>query len=259
MKSLVSLIMNNKYSINIRNLLNIKPVSLSIKNLNQISVSDAFLWRTDNGFNTVFKFTDILNLFYKIKNSFIEIHFYSKTNKKIKVINFKDLSLSNKIDINSQFLDYMHDYGVFYIYHFTNTEVPKDIIISNRCYTGYSKNNNLHSFIHGNTLAKYAKINNKNNLPNYNSNIVKKTVFQNQTYKIQKLFQDFDRSELFFSNPTNKKINFSVNEDIYALKNGCSLLIDISKYKTIAIKSNCLFLRPIVFSYKNEFLDVHHA
>ena len=86
-----------------------------------------------------------------------------------------------------------------------------------------------------------------------------KTVFQNQTYKIQKLFEAFDKNELFFANPTDEKINFSINKDTYTLKNGCSLLIDVTKYRTITIKSNCLFLRPIVFSYKNDFLDVHHG
>ena len=259
MKSLLNLIVNNKYIINIRNLLNIKPVNLSLKNLNQISISDAFLWRTDNGFNTVFKFTDILNLFYKIEKSFVEIHFYSKTKEKIKVIRLNDLDLSNKIEIDSKFFEGLQDYGVFYIYHYTNSQIPENIIISNRCYTGYSKNQSLHSYIHGNTLAKYNKIIENENFFNSNKNIVMKTVFQNQTYKIQKLFEAFDKNELFFANPTDEKINFSINKDTYTLKNGCSLLIDVTKYRTITIKSNCLFLRPIVFSYKNDFLDVHHG
>ena len=76
MKSLVSKIINNNFSINLRNFLNIKPVNLSLRNLNKISISDAFLWRTDNNFNTVFNYTDILLLFFKIQDSFVEIHFY---------------------------------------------------------------------------------------------------------------------------------------------------------------------------------------
>ena len=27
----------------------------------------------------------------------------------------------------------------------------------------------------------------------------------------------------------------------------------------ISIKSNCMFLRPTVFSYKGKFMDVHHS
>ena len=259
MKSLVDKIINNNLSVNLRNLFNIKPVNLSLRNLNKISISDAFLWRTDNNFKTIFHYTDILSLFYKIQDSFVEIHFYSKKNEKIKIIKFDKLDLSNKLLIDSKYLNGICDYGVFYIYHFTNQDLPKDIIISNRCYSGYSKNENLYSYIHGNTLAKYCKIDNNENESNYKSNIIKKTITKNQIYKVQKLFKNFDKSELFFANPTSEIVNFSINEDNYKLTDGCSVLIDVSKYETIIIKSNCLFLRPIIFSYKNQFMDVHHG
>ena len=259
MKSFVSKIINNNFSINLRNFLNIKPVNLSLINLNKISISDAFLWRTDNNFNTIFSYTDILSLFYKIQDSFNEVHFYSKKNEKIKDIKIDKLNLSNKIIINSKFFDGMYDYGVFYIYHYTNQDLPEEIIISNRCYSGYSQGENLYSYIHGNTLAKYSRIDDNTNLNIFKSDIIKKTIIKNQVYKVQKLFKDFDKNELFFANPTSETINFSINEDNYTLNDGCSILIDTSKYETIIIKSNCLFLRPIIFSYKDEFMDVHHG
>lgn len=259
MKSLVDKIINNNLSVNLRNLFNIKPVNLSLRNLNKISISDAFLWRTDNNFKTVFHYTDILSLFYKIKDSFVEIHFYSKKNEKIKIIKFDKLDLSNKLLIDSKYLNEICDYGVFYIYHFTNQNLPKEIIISNRCYAGYSQNGNLYSYIHGNALAKYSRINDNVDLNSFKSNIIKKTIIKNQIYKVQKLFKDFDKNELFFANPTSELINFSINDDNYELKDGCSVLIDTSKYETILIKSNCLFLRPIIFSYKNGFMDAHHG
>ena len=34
--------------------------------------------------------------------------------------------------------------------------------------------------------------------------------------------------------------------------------LDVEK-PIVTIKSNCMFLRPTVFSYKNEYLDVHHS
>ena len=259
MKSLVDKIINNNLSVNLRNLFNIKPVNLSLRNLNKISISDAFLWRTDNDFNTIFHYTDILSLFYKIQDSFVEIHFYSKKNEKIKIIKFDKLDLSNKLLIDSKYLNEICDYGVFYIYHFTNQNLPKEIIISNRCYAGYSQNGNLYSYIHGNALAKYSRINDNVDLNSFKSNIIKKTIIKNQIYKVQKLFKDFDKNELFFANPTSELINFSINDDNYELKDGCSVLIDTSKYETILIKSNCLFLRPIIFSYKNGFMDAHHG
>ena len=128
-------------------------------------------------------------------------------------------------------------------------------IISNRCYLGYSKNNNLYSFVHGNTLGKFTSI-------FYNKNIftdiVKTSLFQNYTYTIQKYFEEFDKNELFFINPTSKTIKFSIDNKNYELKTNNALLLEI-KSNFISIKSNCLFLRPTVFSYKGQYLDVHHS
>ena len=69
MKLLNKININSKVFKLLRNKLNIKPIPFSdINNANSVSVSDAFLWRTDNGFTTKFKYSDILNLFFKIKN-----------------------------------------------------------------------------------------------------------------------------------------------------------------------------------------------
>ena len=84
MKLLVKKILNKNIIINLRNLLNIYPVHMSINNISCATVSDAFLWRTDDNFKTIFKFSDILNTFYNIKSSWVELEFYSKKNEFIK-------------------------------------------------------------------------------------------------------------------------------------------------------------------------------
>ena len=161
MKSLIKKLANTNIGILLRNSLNFKPVSSKSSEKDYpISVSDAFPWRTDNGYKTKFKYSDILNLFYKIKNSLVEFHFYSKNNELIKIEKVSDLNLSNEIEISSKYLNNLEDYGTFYIYHFsenTNDLNNSDIII-NRCYLGYSQNNNLYSFVHGNTLGKFTSI-----------------------------------------------------------------------------------------------------
>ena len=64
--------------------------------------------------------------------------------------------------------------------------------------------------------------------------------------------KSFDKTELFFSNPTNKKIKIVINEkDEFFLEKFCSKIIKFIKVEEIEIRSNCLFLRPIVFNYKN--------
>ena len=256
MKSLIKKISNTELGIYLRNLINIKPVHMSLKSLDCVTVSDAFAWRTDNNLVTRFKYSDILNIFYKIKNSWVEIHFYNKKGELIKKEKYDNLKISNEIIITKEFLEGVEDYGTFYIYHFTNENIEENNIISNRCYLGYSQNNKLTSFVHGNTLAKFKKISGKNVI---NADIVKNTLFKNHTYKIQKYFKGFDKNELFFSNPTSEVVKFSVNNQNYKLNDNCSKLIDVSGKNIISIKSNCLFLRPTIFSYKDEYLDVHHA
>ena len=126
-----------------------------------------------------------------------------------------------------------------------------------------SNGNGIYFFTNFLTKQKEIPINAKFNKISGNgkidSDIVKTSAFKNHYYKIQKYFENFDKVELFFSNPTSKVIKFSIDKKNYILKGGCSLLIDVTDQKTINIKSNCLFLRPTVFSYKNNYLDVHHS
>ena len=256
MRSLIKSLTNSNFARIIRNNLNIKPLIFDVNKINySASISDAFAWRTDNGFKTKFKFSDILNLFYQIEDSWVEIHFYSKKNVILKKEKIGSLSLSNEFEISSEYLNGIEDYGVFYIYHFSKKKIDNNNLISNRCYLGFSKNNNLFSFVHGNTLARYKDINNEREVY---TDIIKTSNFKNQSYKIQKYFVDFDLNELFFVNPTSKKINFSLNKLNYKLDPGCSQIIKTKKPINL-IKSNCLFLRPIIFSYKNDFMDVHHS
>jgi len=246
---------NSKILKLLRNNLNIKPIPLSdFNNFNSVSVSDSFLWRTDNGFKTKFKYSDILNLFFKIKNSWVEIHFFSKNNKFIKKEKFYNLNLSNELIIDSKYLN-IEDFGSFYIYHYSKKKMEEKNVISNRCYLGFSQKNNLYSFVHGNTLAKFTEILPSNKIE---TDIVQTTAFQNNNYTIQKYFDNFDKTELFFTNPTSKKIYFSIEDKSYSLSPGCTKLLLIND-KIITIRSNCLFLRPTVFSYKNNYYDVHHS
>ena len=79
MKSYIKKIANSNLGVLLRNSLNFKPVYIKHYQDNYpTTVSDAFLWRTDNGYKTKFKYSDILGLFYKVKNSRVEVHFYSK-------------------------------------------------------------------------------------------------------------------------------------------------------------------------------------
>ena len=62
----------------------------------------------------------------------------------------------------------------------------------------------------------------------------------------------------FFLIPLIIKLNF-LNNKFYELETNSSLILKSMKEKTFTIRSNCLFLRPVVFNYRNDFLDVFHA
>ena len=259
MKSLVKKLANSRYGIALRNYLNLYPINFANqKNAKYpLTISDAFIWRTDNGYKTKFKYSDILNLFYKIDNSWVEFHFYSKKNELIKIKRIENLNLSNEIEINSEYLDGLEDFGVFYIFHFTKNKDNfnnKDII-SNRCYVGYAQKNNLYSFVHGNSYVKFTNINHGEYIL---GNIQKSSLFKKYTYIIQKYFDEFDKNELIFTNPSSKIVKFTIQNKNFKIDPYCTILIELNS-SIISIKSNCTFFRPTIFSYKNGYMDVHHS
>ncbi len=256
MKLLIKKIFNNNNIIKIRNSIGLKKLYLDIKNLQNVSISDSFLWRTDKTFETTIKFTNILKHFDEDELSKTSIIFFSKNNKLIKHLDISNLNINNEIIINKEFLNGMEDYGVFYIFHSSKKKFEKNILISNRCYVGYSYKKNLYSFVHGNTLAKYTKICENEKI---STDIVKTSYLLNKRYKIQKIIEGYDKNELFFCNPTSQIIKFKVNGSFKKLNKGQSVIIDVTNFKIVSIISNCMFLRPILFNYKNDYLDVHHC
>ncbi|AEA80611.1 hypothetical protein SAR11G3_00136 [Candidatus Pelagibacter sp. IMCC9063] len=68
MKLLLKFLINTNLAVLIRNTIGLRAVSFKLTPSKiPTSVSDAFLWRTDNGYKTKFKYSNILDLFYKKK------------------------------------------------------------------------------------------------------------------------------------------------------------------------------------------------
>jgi hypothetical protein len=257
MKSLIKKIAKFDLSINLRNLLGFRPVALNSNRLTQnFSVSDGFFWRTDNNFKTNFKYSDLLRIFYDNNNSSVEIHFYNKNNNLIKKINQLNIEISNNFLIDKEFLNGIEDYGIFYIYHKSDKQISSSV--RNSCYTGYSYKNQLESYVHGNCPTSYKSLNQSINRKTKHD-IVGRSILINQNYKIQRYFDDLTKSEIFIQNPTSKKIKFLINKTRYQLDEKCCLIIDTTEFNEIEITSNCYFLRPLVFCYKDNYIDVHHG
>ena len=85
LKILLKKIIRSSISIFIRNNFNLSPVDIDTDFLNQkSSISDAFCWRTERGYKTVIKFSNLVKIFFN-QNSQIKILFFTKENVKIKV------------------------------------------------------------------------------------------------------------------------------------------------------------------------------
>jgi len=244
--------------IKLRNFFNFKPLNINKTKLKgNISVSDSFCWRTDKGLKTIIRFSDIPNTFYKIFQSQADIIIYNKKYELIKRIRFKNLSHLNEFVISKETIDGIEDYGIFFIFHKFEDKNLSNIFIANRCYLGFSKNDNLYSFVHGNTLSRYV---NMKNYEKIESNLVQNTFIKyGSRYKVQNYFDKNSINEIFLANPTTKNIAYKINGEKRNLKNGESILIEINSEETILIESNCLFLRPTIFSFKNNYMDVYHG
>ena len=254
-KLLLKKIVRNKFSILIRNLIGFKP-PIFLLNLNKknISISDAFFWRTDQNYHTIFKFSDILNLFFKDNSSEVEMLFYDKNNNLIKCKKFSNIELSNKLIIDKTFLDGIEDHGIFYVFHKSKANINS--IIRNSCYTGYSYKESLPSFVHGNLITSIRTFDGQN----IEFGIVGASSLKKKLYKVQN-FYDFDKTEVAIMNPTKNRLEIEINSNKFILESCCSKIIniDINNNKLIEIVSNCYLLRPIIFNYKKQFIDVYHG
>jgi hypothetical protein len=256
-RSLFDKIKSNRFSKYLRNRFNFNPIFIDTSKINESSIiSDSFIWRTDDDFETIFKFSDILKIFLGTEGTSAAILFYDKDGNLILKKKITNLNLSNKIFINYEYLQGLKSYGYFNIF-FENSNFfyEEKIVFSNRCYLGFAKEKKNPSFVHGNTYSVSKNFSLRNEIKNF----VNISYFNNQKYLIQNSFKDFDFSELFFVNPTSKKIVFFVGGKKYYLNKYSSQIIRFEKSKFIEIKTNCYWLRPIVFNYKNNCLDVYHS
>ena len=258
MKLLIKKIFNLKQFIYLRNFFNFRPVKINKKVLKgNTSVSDSFCWRTDNGFKTIVKFSDIPFSFYNMENSKVEIVIFSKNYKLLKKVKFEKIKYLNEYLISKESLNGIEDYGVFFIFHKFENLSSSDISIANRCYLGFSKNDNPYSFVHGNTLSRYVDM---KNFENIRSGLVQNTLLDYSTkYKVQNYLDTSCINEIFLANPTTKNINFKINNEKRILKNGESIIVDMASDSGVLIESSCLFLRPVIFSSNNDFIDVYHG
>lgn len=257
MKKFLRKIFQSNLGIRFRNFSGFRVIKVNLKGLEKdFSISDAFLWRTDNNYKTIVNYSDILKQYFELDNSTIIIYIFDKKNKLLKIIENDSPENLNKLIIEKKILNNFEGYGTFFIFHKNKSKIDESI--RNSCYVGFSKNNNLPSFVHGNLMGASLPISHDNK-DKLKYGVVESSFLKNNIYKIQKSFSTYDYIELFIANPTSRKIYFEINNKKYNLSIGECIIINIRKIDTITIKSNCFILRPIAFVYAREYLDVFHC
>ncbi len=253
MKKFLRPIYNNPNVIKLRNLFGIKPVLF--KELTEsYAGSDLFIWRTDGNFSTIFRASDIAYTYYQ-KNSKLKLLFFDANGEFVKEVEvpFTQEVIDFKIDQN--FLG-LEGYGSFLAFNLID-EITGFSQITNRCYVGYSLGKDDPSFVHGNVISKYISQDKKEADINLSNKFFEHSI--NTQYLIQKDFSLLDRSELFFTNPLEKEITIDANKNLLTIMPMETVKISVNECELIKVKSNFGFPRPIVFSYKESFFDVHHA
>ena len=241
-----------------RNFIGYKPVGFVFPaNVRNYSCSDLFFWRTDSGFKTIFRFSDIPEIYYGIKHSKVLLVFYNSIGNEIKRIKIKVTAPVTEIMIDRNYLDGLTGIGTFSIFHLVESDESMEIKITNRCYIAYQRHNSIPSFMHGNIEAQYLNLDflAKDQI----KNDVAQTIHYKNEYVVQKNLSLFDYSELLFSNPTKRKIWIKIGNIKKVLEPLSCQLVRFEGNDLVRIKSNLSMPRPVIFSYKNDFFDCHHG
>ena len=124
--------------------------------------------------------------------------FYNKNGEFLKEIKLENLHRSvNEIKIDKFFFNGLEDYGTFHVYHILNNNIEESMIISNRCYTGFSKKNLYHHSCTVIPFSSYTYINNKTDKKIY-SNIIGNKILKDSVYKYKTILKVMIKQNFFY-------------------------------------------------------------
>jgi hypothetical protein len=250
-----------------------KAISITRIPKSKSSVSDLFILRIENNWETYFECLHFYNLFEPkniIKSQEVEFCFYNKRGYYIGKKNiFLKSNFKNTVNIGdlAKSLGVKGD-GTFAVFH-KHKELwfsESDSFPAERGYIGYFNPTigSIKSFIHGNLDAI-----SKNN-KNYKYSLLGNYSFIKKHYYLQNILKSEFKYELFLVNTSsvNQKITI-IEKNTEIIKKKTSILPrngllkynkDIhSKDVNIEIQSKLYMARPVVFKLMNSSFDVFHG
>ncbi len=234
----------------------------------QAAISDLFIWRYNENWNTYFELLDLAGLFGENGQHQADIIFFNNKGEKFHQQSIKLNELCRQVLNISKLLSVLtqlpSDYGTFCIFH---KEIPNSVLklqsfIAERGYISYQyKNAPLRSYVHGNLDAIDDSL-----TPLGGSS------FFNRQYNLQYLLMPDKKYELALINAssTNKKIKFKIVEfdnnfqikEIITLKPKQVFVLPIqnlSNPSRLIIESKMIMARPVVFCFDDDKMDVFHG
>lgn len=237
-------------------------------NIQQSVISDLFVWRFNEDWNTYFELLDLASLFGDEGQHQVDIVFFDKNGEKFLQKSIELSGLYRKVLDISKVLSMLKqlpsDYGTFCVFH---KKIPHSILklqsfIAERGYVSYRyKNAPLCSYVHGNLDAIDDSL-----------TLLSGSSFLNRQYNLQYLLEMDKTYEIALVNSSkkNKKVEFKVINFIDSIwmekcitiqpKQVFILTIEnIPNPKYLIIKSKIIMARPVVFSFDKDKMDVFHG
>ena len=236
------------------------------------SVSDLFIWISDDDWKTFFELIGICGLF-EDKPSKALLYLYDKNGNTLGIHSFElDTHKKTTINISKLLPSNSGDFGTFSIFHMSS---PRSItqyesFIAERGYTGYQyKSSTLLSFVHGNHDAiAYNRKSEKTELLGSSS------LFK-RDFNLQYLLEPEHKYFIGIVNNSNfeKNIKLSVvkNKNLYGTlyynefvikPNGIHFAfvqLKSGQKGRVVINSKLIMARPIIIRIKGNNMDVFHG
>ena len=236
-------------------------------------ISDLFLWRNSDHWQTFFELIDLSGLFDTnsvMEENFVELVFFEADGslilkKQIPVLKNKRETL----DLSCFLLQAEGEYGTFSVFHSTTPLAVSQLgsFITERGYTSYkSKNSILRSYVHGNLDAV--------SFDGESISLLGARSFFNRKYNLQYLL---DRPALYeFGLVNSTQYQRKVTYEVYSQEGGklvekeiviinpgginvYALKMNEINAARVVISSSLVMARPLVFRTNQNNMDVFHG
>jgi hypothetical protein len=237
------------------------------------TVSDLFPWRVDGKWETLYALPNMMSQFSPDvqETDIVTIIIYDHAGQEIIRQNIDFAPMEVRLIKIEDLLKGQTGHGTFAIFH----DIRKHHIFKEsgtypmeRCYYAFKwRDDDIWSYVHGNLKAVSKHPDKKT--PDYVSGYTKEARF----YRPQLLFDDCDRFELFYTNPSSKARSIElrlkdINQNIIETKAAVILpsgihIFDIdNKDRSIAIVEGwgqIAMWRPLIMKYYQSHFDVFHS